>query len=109
MISRELSQLYDCTILNLDQVIIDAIDSSQRSEYAQRAYQTCRDTIEKHNEEQKQAELDADHVAPLQTGIFRIIKLRINKSNTSVQNLTYNNRQKSSTFFYFIQNPITYS
>ena len=61
MISRELSQRYDCALLNLDQVIIDAIDSSQRSEYAQRAYQMCRDALEKHVEEQRQAEADADH------------------------------------------------
>jgi len=62
MISRELSQRYDCALLNLDQVIIDAIDSSQRSEYAQRAYHMCRDALEKHIEEQRQAEADADHI-----------------------------------------------
>ena len=61
MISRELSERYSCALLNLDQVIIDAIDSSQRSEYAQRAYQMCRDALEKHQEEQRQAEIDADH------------------------------------------------
>ncbi|CAF2590998.1 unnamed protein product [Rotaria sp. Silwood2] len=38
MISRELNQRYECALLSLDQVIIDAIDSLQRSEYAQRAY-----------------------------------------------------------------------
>jgi hypothetical protein len=61
MIAQELSQRYDCALLNLDQVIIDAIDSSQRSEYAQRAYHMCRDAMEKHVDEQRQAEVDADH------------------------------------------------
>lgn len=63
MISREISQRYDCALLNLDQVIIDAIDSAQRSEYAQRAYLMCRDALEKHVEEQRHAEADADHAA----------------------------------------------
>jgi hypothetical protein len=67
MISRELSQRYDCALLSLDQVIIDAIDSSQRSEYAQRAYFMCRDAFEKHAEEQRQAEVDADHAATTTT------------------------------------------
>lgn len=62
MIARELSERYECALLNLDQVIIDAIDSPQRNEYAQRAYQMCRDAHEKHLEEQRQAELEADHV-----------------------------------------------
>lgn len=69
MISRELSQRYDCALLNLDQVIIEAIDSSNRSEQAQRAYQSCREAFEKHVEEQqRQAELDADHPAPVPIG-----------------------------------------
>ena len=63
MIARELSQRYECALLNLDQVIIDAIDSPQRNEYAQRAYQMCRDAYEKHLDEQRQAELEADHAA----------------------------------------------
>jgi hypothetical protein len=62
MISRELSQRYECALINLDQMIIDAIDSPQRNEYAQRAYNMCRDAYEKHCEEQRQAEVDADHV-----------------------------------------------
>ena len=61
MIARELSERYECALLNLDQVIIDAIDSPQRNEYAQRAYQMCRDAYEKHSEEQRQAEIEADH------------------------------------------------
>ncbi len=64
IIARELSQRYECALLNLDQVIIDAIDSAQRNEYAQRAYLMCRDAYEKHVEEQRQAEADADHTAP---------------------------------------------
>jgi hypothetical protein len=73
MISRELSQRYECALLNLDQVIIDAIDSSQRSDYAQRAYHMCRDALEKHVEEQRQAEADADHAATAQQlGILNI-------------------------------------
>lgn len=73
MISQELSQRYDCALLNLDQVIIDAIDSSQRSDYAQRAYQMCHDALEKHVEEQRQVEVDADHAVPTQPGrIFDI-------------------------------------
>ena len=70
MISREISQRYDCALLNLDQVIIDAIDSSQRSEFAQRAYNMCREALDKHVEEQRQAEADADHAAPTQPGII---------------------------------------
>ncbi len=69
MISRELSQTYDCVLLNLDQVIIEAIDSAHRNEYTQRAYQMCREALEKHIEEQRQAELDADHAAPVPIGI----------------------------------------
>ncbi|CAF4017105.1 unnamed protein product, partial [Rotaria sp. Silwood1] len=68
MISRELSQRYDCALLNLDQVIIDAIDSPQRSEYAQRAYLMCRDAFEKHVEEQRTTEIDADHAPTTQLG-----------------------------------------
>ena len=68
MISREVSQRYDCALLSLDQVIIDAIDNSQRSDFAQRAYHMCRDAMEKHLEEQRQAEADADHAAPTQPG-----------------------------------------
>ena len=68
MISRELSQHYDCALLSLDQVIIDAIDSAQRSEFAQRAYHLCRDAMEKHMDEQRQAETDADHAIPAQPG-----------------------------------------
>ncbi len=71
MISRELSQRYDCPLLNLDQVIIDAIDSPQRSDYAQRAYNICRDALERYTEEQRQAEADADHAVPAaQLGIL---------------------------------------
>ncbi|CAF4568536.1 unnamed protein product, partial [Rotaria sp. Silwood2] len=69
MISREISQRYDCALLNLDQVIIDAIDSSQRSEYAQRAYLMCRDALEKHVEEQRTTEVDADHAPTTQLGV----------------------------------------
>jgi hypothetical protein len=68
MISQELSQRYDCALLNLDQIIIDAIDSPQRNEYAQRAYHMCRDALEKHIEEQRQVEVDADHAAAPQLG-----------------------------------------
>jgi hypothetical protein len=68
MIARDLSQRYDCILLNLDQVIIDAIDSAQRNDYAQRAYQMCSDAMEKHVEEQRQAEADADHAQPTQPG-----------------------------------------
>ena len=68
MVAHELSQLYHCALLSLDQVIIDAIDSQQRSEHAQRAHHMCRDALEKHIEEQRQAEADADHAAPTQTG-----------------------------------------
>ncbi len=75
MISRELSQRYQCALLNLDQVIIDAIDSAQRNEYAQRAYHMCRDAYEKHIDEQRQAEVDADHVAT--TAQLGIIKYKI--------------------------------
>ena len=68
MISRELSHHYDCALLSLDQVIIDAIDTAQRSEFAQRAYHMCRDAMEKHQDEQKTAEADADHAMPAQPG-----------------------------------------
>ena len=68
MISRELSQRYSCALLNLDQVIIDAIDSAQRNEYAQRAYNMCRDAMEKYQEEQRATETDVDHTAPTQLG-----------------------------------------
>ena len=68
MVAQELSQMYHCTVLSLDQVIIDAIDSQQRSDHAQRAHHLCRDALDKHIEEQRQAEADADHAAPTQTG-----------------------------------------
>ncbi|CAF1106189.1 unnamed protein product [Rotaria sordida] len=68
MISREISQRYECALLNLDQVIIDAIDSSQRSEYAQRAYLMCHDAFEKHVEEQRTIEADVDHAPTTQLG-----------------------------------------
>jgi hypothetical protein len=91
MISRELSQRYDCALLNLDQVIIDAIDSSQRSDYAQRAYHMCRDALEKHVEEQRQAEVDADHAVPAQLGIFILnFFLQINKTKYSNLNKNKN-------------------
>jgi len=70
MISREISQRYECALLNLDQVIIDAIDSSQRSEYAQRAYLMCHDAFEKHVEEQRITEADVDHAPTTQLGII---------------------------------------
>lgn len=67
-ISQELGQHFNCALLSLDQVIIDAIDNPNRSEYAQRAYQMCRDAMEKHVEEQRAAELDADHNLTTQLG-----------------------------------------
>ncbi|CAF3321831.1 unnamed protein product [Rotaria socialis] len=66
MISREISERYDCALLNLDQVIIDAIDSAQRSEFAQRAYLMCRDAFEKNMEEQRQTDTDVDHAPAAQ-------------------------------------------
>ncbi|CAF1470235.1 unnamed protein product, partial [Didymodactylos carnosus] len=62
-IAKELSQRYDCALLNLDDIITEAINSPNRSEAATRAYQLCRDAMEKHLEEQKLAEIDSEHVA----------------------------------------------
>ena len=76
MISQEFSQRYNCALINLDQVIIDAIDSPQRSEYAQRAYLMCRDAIERHTEEQRLVETDTDHTAVAQQG--KIINISSN-------------------------------
>lgn len=94
MIARELSQHYDCALLSLDQVIIDAIDSAHRNEFAQRAYHMCRDAMEKHLDEQKQAETDADHAMPAQPGTesFRCLSLALmmrskNKSLCHVVNI----------------------
>lgn len=68
MISRDISERYGCALLNLDQVIIDAIDSAQRSEFAQRAYSMCRDAYERHMEEQRLTDTDGEHAPPPQTG-----------------------------------------
>ncbi|CAF0941486.1 unnamed protein product [Adineta steineri] len=99
MISRELSQRYDCALLNLDQIIIEAIDSAQRNEFAQRAYQTCREAYDKHVEEQRLVEQDADHVAaPVPAGKIRQCSSVLSK----IQSPLYNNLSPQS-----VQSPTT--